>query len=76
MHRIVCLSCVLALTALSSAAFGQSGTRGGTAEQRAACGADVGKLCAGVNPANGGIPRCLAANRAKLSDACRKALKL
>ena len=78
MHRIVCLSCALALTALSSAAFAQAGgARGGTSEQCAACGPDVAKLCANVDRNDrAAIPRCLGLNRAKLFDACRKALKL
>jgi hypothetical protein len=75
MHRLTCLASALVLTALSSAAFAQQ--PGGTPEQRAACGPDVHKFCANANPADRtAIPRCLGANRAKLSAACRKVLHL
>ena len=47
-----------------------------TQEQRTACAGDVQKLCANVDRANAGIPKCLAANKDKLSAACRKALKI
>jgi hypothetical protein len=74
MHRVLCFGCAAIFAALSSAAFAQGG---GTPEQRAACGPDVRKLCAGANPADRtAIPRCLGANREKLSEPCRKALKL
>ena len=55
---------------IASNAFAQ------TAEQRNNCAGDVRKFCTGVNPANGGIPKCLAANKDKLSEPCRKALKI
>ena len=62
---------IVALVALAIPA-----ARAQTPEQRANCNDDVRKLCAGVNPDRGGIPKCLAANKEKLSAACRKALKI
>jgi hypothetical protein len=41
---------------------------------RSACGADVRTLCAGVPAGGGRIARCLAANAAALSPACRDVL--
>jgi hypothetical protein len=39
-----------------------------------ACGDDAKKLCANVEPGNGGIGRCLRDHEADLSSACRDAL--
>lgn len=47
-----------------------------TAEQRAACEGDYKKYCTGVAPGGGRVAKCLADNKDKISDACRKALKL
>jgi hypothetical protein len=44
------------------------------AEVRAACEADVGKLCAGVQPGGGRIMQCLARHKAEVSDACKQAI--
>lgn len=49
----------------------------GTAEQRAACGPDVGRFCKSVKPEDGpyGYFTCLQANRAKLRPACLKVIE-
>jgi len=64
------LAAVLGLTLLSATASAQ------TAEQRAACEGDFKKYCAGVQPGGGRVAKCLADNKDKISEACRKALKL
>ena len=51
---------------LSSAALAQDGTH------RGACRADAEKLCAGVEHGGGRILDCLAGQKDKLSDDCRK----
>ena len=43
-------------------------------EVRAACEADVKKLCAGVQPGGGRILQCLAQHKAEVSDACKQAV--
>jgi hypothetical protein len=43
-----------------------------TAEQRAACGDDAKTLCKGVMPGGGRILDCLAKQKDKLSEACKK----
>jgi len=45
-----------------------------TAEQRAACSGDVQKFCQGVTPGGGRILDCLAKQKDKLSDACKKVI--
>jgi hypothetical protein len=49
----------------------------GTAEQRAACGPDVGRFCKSVKPEDGpyGYLLCLQANRTKLRPACLKVIE-
>jgi len=63
--RIAAIGMVLTfgLTALASAQ---------NADQRAACGADAKTLCSGVMPGGGRILDCLAKQKDKLSDACKK----
>jgi hypothetical protein len=65
MVRSTLLVAALAVASLSPA-FAQ------TAEQRAACGADVKKFCDGVQPGGGRILDCLAKQKDKLADACKK----
>jgi hypothetical protein len=45
-----------------------------TAEQRAACGADAKKFCAGIMPGGGRLLDCLAKHKDSISPACRKVL--
>ena len=66
-----------AIIALSFVAFVSTAAVAQTPEQRANCADDVRKFCSGVDPARGGgIGRCLAENKEKLSPACRKALRI
>jgi hypothetical protein len=68
MIRVVTIACALA--AFSSATFAQSDSPEGS--QRRACHDDVQKFCAGIDRGGGRILDCLAANKDKLSDECRK----
>lgn len=63
------VAAALLLAGLSSTALAQ------TAEQRAACEADVKKLCSGIMPGGGRILDCLAKQKDKLSDACKKVVE-
>jgi Cysteine rich repeat len=45
-----------------------------SAEMRAACEADVAKLCAGVQPGGGRIMQCLAQHKGDVSDGCKQAI--
>ena len=49
----------------------------GTAEQRAACGPDVGRFCKSIKPEDGPFAYlyCLQANRTKLRLACLKVIE-
>jgi Cysteine rich repeat len=40
-----------------------------------ACAQDVEKLCPGTKPGEGRVMACLKANRAKVSDGCKAAIK-
>jgi hypothetical protein len=57
----------IAFAAVSSAARAQDSDR-----PRGACREDVQKLCAGIERGSGRILDCLAGQKDKLSDACRK----
>jgi hypothetical protein len=56
----------LLLAGFSSAALAQ------TAEQRAACENDAKALCKGVIPGGGRILDCLAKQKDKLTDSCKR----
>ncbi len=43
-----------------------------TAAERAACEADTKKFCPGIMPGGGRIIECLAKQKDKLTDACKK----
>ena len=64
----------LALSSASGAfAQGEPQQQGEDASgRRRACHEDVQKLCAGIERGGGHILECLAANKDKLSDECRK----
>jgi len=62
----------LALAALVPPAAAQTMP---SAELRQACGGDVRKLCAGVQPGEGRIVQCLAAQPDKVSAACKSILQ-
>jgi hypothetical protein len=59
----------LLATSLATPALAQS------AAERAACEADAKKLCPGVRPIGGQLLNCLATNKAKLTDACKKVVE-
>ena len=44
------------------------------ADARAACKADVDKLCPGIQPGSGRIVGCLKQNEAQMSAACKEAM--
>jgi hypothetical protein len=44
------------------------------AAQRAACGADVGKLCQGIKPGGGRVWACLVRRKSELSPACKEVM--
>ena len=74
------IGAVLLLAALPVSAFAQSATapaseaRSEAREKvRAACAADVQKLCANIENAKGAMRTCLKTNEAQLSDACKAA---
>lgn len=66
MTRCTLLVAAIALASLSTVAFAQEGGH------RGACRADAEKLCAGVERGGGRIMNCLAGQKDKLSDECRK----
>ena len=46
-----------------------------TAAEREACKADTQKFCPGIMPGGGRILACLAKDKSKLSEACRKVVE-
>jgi hypothetical protein len=62
------------LVSFSSIALAQDG---GRSQNRGACRADAQKLCAGINRSagRGAILDCLASQKDKLSDNCRKSVE-
>ena len=67
MVRTLVLSAVICAAAMTFAAAQ-------TAEQRAACGGDAKKFCAGIMPGGGRLLDCLAKHKDSISQACRKVL--
>jgi hypothetical protein len=66
-HQVAFVA-VITVLSLSSSAFAQDAQPPG----RGACRADAEKLCAGVEHGHGRIRDCLAGQKDKLSDDCRK----
>jgi hypothetical protein len=58
---------LIAAIVVSSVTFAQEG-----GHNRGACRADAERLCAGVEHSHGRIIECLAGQKDKLSDDCRK----
>ena len=69
MVRHVTLIAAIVLASLTSATLAQDGDR---SRNRGACRDDVRKLCAEVERGGGHIRDCLAGQKDKLSDDCRK----
>jgi hypothetical protein len=67
---LIPFAAVLVLSSGLSLAADQPGSSG----PRAACRADVDKLCPGVQPGGGRIIACLQQNEAQVSAACKEAL--
>ena len=59
---------------VSSSGLSLAADQPGDSGPRAACRADVDKLCAGVQPGGGRIIACLHQNEAQVSAACKDAL--
>ena len=77
---IICralLAVFLGVTATAHAQGQSNPSEMGTAEQRAACGPDVGRFCKSVKPEDGPFAylACLQANRTKLRPACLKVIE-
>src|SRR5437879_8534493 len=70
MKDVLILSAVLVLSSGSVLAADQPQTGG----PRAACQADVAKLCPGIQPGGGSILGCLKQHGAALSTSCRDAI--
>ncbi len=70
MIRPLVLTVIITVTAFSSFALAQDEGR-----HRDACRADAERLCAGVERGGGRILNCLAGQKDKLSDDCRKMLE-
>jgi hypothetical protein len=68
MIRHITLLIAVALTCFSTAALAQEGQ----SHNRGACRADAERLCAGIEHGHGRIHECLAGQKDKLSEDCRK----
>jgi len=64
---------VLPMTALAQSAPPEKATQEARAKVRAACSADVQKLCANIERAKGAMRSCLEAHEKQLSDGCKAA---
>jgi hypothetical protein len=73
MAKIAKLALLSAFLAANVPAFAQ---QGGTADQRAACTPDVRKFCKSIPKGSDDSMyyNCLQANRAKVSDKCRRVM--
>ena len=71
---LVLLGVCLVFTARSALADQPAPTPTVPSEVRAACEADVAKLCAGVQPGGGRIMQCLGQHKTEVSDACKQAI--
>jgi hypothetical protein len=63
----------LPATALAQSAASDAARQEARAKFRAACAADVQKLCADIERAKGAMRACLIAHEAQLSDSCKAA---
>jgi hypothetical protein len=70
------LALILLSTSVSTVAFAQQQSRGGTAEEQAACTRDVQRHCRKVmDQGDFTVLACLQQNRPKLTKACDQVLK-
>jgi cysteine rich repeat protein len=67
---IACWSLVITMLFAVSAAVGQTGSQGGGGKFRAACGEDLQRFCAGVQPGGSRLVQCLSSHTPELSAAC------
>jgi hypothetical protein len=74
MSRHVAILASIILISFSSVTLAQDG---GRSQNRGACRADAQKLCAGINRSagRGAVLDCLASQKDKLSDDCRKSVE-
>lgn len=74
MPRRVAILASIILVSFSSLALAQDGNR---SQNRGACRDDARKLCAGINRSagRGAVLDCLAGQKDKLSDDCRKSVE-
>jgi len=72
--RMIFTCTALALAAASALAADDT-KKGDGGPVRAACQADVQKLCPNIQPGEGRIKHCLRENRASVSDQCKAAIK-
>jgi hypothetical protein len=74
MPRHVTILASVILISFSSVTLAQDG---GRSQNRGACRADAQKLCAGINRSagRGAVLDCLASQKDKLSDDCRKSVE-
>jgi hypothetical protein len=63
--------CIAVVAALLCATPAAGREHRGTPEQRAACGPDAFRLCAGYIPDPTRVEQCLRQSKSELSDACR-----
>jgi len=72
MKAFACLGAILAAVVAAAPSFAQPPAGGGGV--RAACAADISKLCPDAQPGNGSIRQCIASHSDQLSDGCKSAL--
>jgi len=65
-----------AVSALAALTLAASALAQPTSGVRAACSADIAKLCPGAQPGNGSIRQCIMTHRDQLSDELTSALRL
>jgi len=73
MKRIAGLAVIVVAALAAQPGFAQP-AGAGAGSLRAACAADVTKLCPDAQPGNGSIRQCFASHRDQLSDGCKAAL--
>jgi hypothetical protein len=72
MRVFASLGVIIAVAVAAAPSFAQPPAGGGGV--RAACAADISKLCPDAQPGNGSIRQCITTHRDQLSDGCKSAL--